>query len=209
MNDIPLPAFNIDSLEGAVLHMLQICDNLSDTALNDFVVLYAGHRGKRLKSNYASSKLLPRLVREGKVYRVGTHLYSLNPMVRGTKDEQDAFWVYLEYLDSINVIGDTLKGPVPAQISFIKDNKIYHIVKVEGAAEKEMAFLCQLEIEQMQRTRSDKYPPNERYIIVFDSEEFANNCRYQLKSPVLFGVIKYEEGKYRPTLRFFYPPKAS
>lgn len=210
-NGIHQPAFNIENLEGAVLYMLQVCDNLSDVALNDFVQLYAGYRGKRLKGNYATAKLLPRLIREGKVFRIGSHLYSLNPMVRGNRPAQDAFWVYLEYLNSIEVVGDTLKGPYPAQISFVKDNKIYHIIRVSGAAEKEMPFLCQLEIEQQQRSRieKEKYPPNERYIIIFDSVELAEQCSYRLNSPVLFGTIHYDEGQYRPQLKFFYPDKAS
>lgn len=208
MTTIPLPVFNVDLLEGAVLHMLQVCDNLSDYAINDFCVTYAKCRGKHnMKSNYASTKLLPRLMKEGKVYRTGTHYYSLNPMVRSNRYAQDAFWIFLEFFDSVDIVMNSLKGPHPAQISYVKDKKIYHIIRVEGDGRKEMAFVSQLEIEQMQRMRKhkDKYPVEERYIFVFDTIEDANNCCIRLQSVTLHCVIEYEEGKFKPMLKFFYP----
>ncbi len=203
------PIFNTATLEGAVLHILQTCDNLSDVALDAFCREYAACRGKRLKSNYASTKLLPRLKAQRKVFQTGTHNWSLNPQVRGNWKARDAFWVFIEYLNSVNVLGDTMKGPFPAQISFVKDGKIYHIVRLEEDGQKEMAFLCQLEIEQMQRMKKGREGElSERFILIFSSEEEADNCPYQLKSPSLPVVIRYEEGQHRPRLKVLTTTKA-
>ncbi len=202
------PSYNIDILEGAVMHAMTICGGAaSDVALNHFVQRYSAARGKRLKANYTNTKLLPRLLADRKIFRVGQHMYSLNPMfVSGNKQAYDAFWVYLEFMQSLDVVASTMAGFSPAQISFVRNNAIYHIVRVEGNGQNELMRLMRHEIDMKQRMKDEKYKPKEKVILVFDSTEQALACQYKLINiETMYCIIQYPEGEYVPKLRFCRP----
>lgn len=209
MVNISQAGFNVDKLEGAVMHLIQICGCLSDASISAFAVRYALGKGKKLHSNYAPTKLLPRMVSQRKIYKVGATSYSINPIVRSNPKAQDAFWVCLESLSEIE-IDSAMRGPFPAQISYIKNNAIYHIIRVEKEGHTEMALSTQLEIETMQRRRrnqSSGKPVEEKFIFVFTSMQYALDSQFQLKSPCLFAVIEYQAGAVLPRITYHDPTK--
>lgn len=200
------PSFNIDKLEGAVEHMLMVCGALSDAALNDFAHRYAYQRGKKLPADYAKTKLLPRMKRGRKIYQTTYNLFSLNPMLKANKKGLDAFWVFLEYMEDVD-IQSVMQGPYPSQISYIKNNRIYHIVPCSQEGAAEMGAAAMLEIELMQRTRrsSKKHAVEERFIFVFTSEEYMKKAAFKLNAPSLFCVIEYPDRTGIPKLSFVNP----
>ena len=68
-------SFNIETLEGAIRHMLQVCGCLSVESLDRFAENFAYERGKKLKENYAAKTVLPRMVRNRKIYSLVGNKY--------------------------------------------------------------------------------------------------------------------------------------
>ena len=201
------PCYNIDILEGAVMHAMTFNGGaITDAALERFVLLYSAARGKRLKANYTKTKLLPRLIAEKKLFRLGANLYTVNPVWSGNRQAYDAFWVYLEFLSSVDVVASTMVGWPPAQISFLRNNAIYHIVCAEGNGQNELLKLMAHEMEMQQRMKKERYKPKEKVIIVFDSVESAYACNYSLLNmETMYCIISYPDGEVVPKLRFCRP----
>lgn len=203
--------FNVDKLEGAVMHMVQCCGCLSDAALDEYAVKYALIRGKELSPTYASDRLLPRLVRSYKIYRTGEHFYSIHPLIYFKRDKEDAFWVYMENMENVDP-KSTICGPAPAQLTYIKNGAIYHIIRAHGDGIDEQGLAVQLEIAVEQRLRKERRKQTaepigtgEKFIFIFASHEFADQARFKMKSPCLFCVITYDNERLRPSLDFFVP----
>lgn len=203
MSIISQPGFNVDNLEGAILHMVQTCGCLTDASLNEYAVKFAFARGKKLAPDYASGKLLPRLIKQRKIWRTGEHFYSINPLVKFSRDSQDAFWVYLESMEDIEP-NLTMSGPFPAQISYIKNGCVYHIVRATKSGDSELAYAVQLEIatEQRRRKHGNDDGKANKFIFIFSSQELADAAKYTLKSQCLFCVITYPTGELIPELEF-------
>ena len=96
------PKWNVDKLEGAVLHCLQVCGPLSGAAINAFCQRYAYERNKKLPEDYGTRSLLPRMLRARKVFRISEKLYALNPLLpfdANARLRLDAFWTFLENME--------------------------------------------------------------------------------------------------------------
>lgn len=204
------PTSNIDILEGAVMHAMTLCGGCtSDAAIQRFAVKYSAVRGKKLRTNYAATKLIPRLMAERKIFRISnqSHMYTLNPVF--APDNQfcyDAFWVYLEFVTSLDVVASTMAGYPPAQISFIRNNAIYHVVRVEGNGYNELLKLMRHEMDMKARMKNEKYAPKEKAILVFDSIESARACQYKLINiDTMYCIISYAPGELTPCLQFCRP----
>lgn len=203
--------FNVDKLEGAVMHMVQCCGCLSDTALDEYAVKYALIRGKELDHTYASTRLLPRLVRSYKIFRTGEHFYSIHPLIFFKREREDAFWVYMENMENVDP-KSTICGPSPAQLTYMKNGAIYHIIRAHGDGVAEQGLAVQLEIEVEQRLRKNRMKQaseaggsGEKFIFIFASRELAEQAQFKMKSPCLFCVITYDKERLRPSLDFFVP----
>lgn len=199
------PTFNIDKLEGDVQHFLMICEAFSDDALDAFVQKYAYSKGKKLPANYASTVLLPCMKLERKVYQTTQHLYTLNPLSYLNEKGLDAFWVFLYTMDDVKM-ENVMKGPYPAQISYIKDDRIYHIVACKGDGATELAMAAQLEIETDRcRRRHPNERVDERFFFVFSNKENMEKAQFLPKSPSLFVTVEYPDGSRTPQLNFINP----
>lgn len=206
ISNFPGPAFNPDKLEGAIQHMLMICGSLSDAALDVFSVKYALERGKKLPENYASKILIPKMKRAGRIWQTSKHLYSINPVLRHNQKGLDAFWVFLENMADVD-LATVMSGPqYPCQLSYIKNKKIYHIVRCEKEGSIELGMAVQLEMAMEARKKNGESSiDTERYFFIFSSEEYMNAAPYTIKTPSLFGVINYKQGSIYPTLSFANP----
>lgn len=196
------------------MHAMTLCGGCtSDAAIQRFAVKYSATRGKKLRVNYTTTKLIPRLMAERKIFRIPSqpHMYTLNPVfVPDNQFSYDAFWVYLEFITSLDVVASTMAGYPPAQISFIRNNAIYHVVRVDGNGYNELLKLMRHEMDMKARMKNEKYAPKEKAILVFDSEENARACQYKLINiDTMYCIIAYDAGELTPRLKFCRPDEIS
>ena len=205
MMTIHQPSFNVDQLEGAVRHMIMVCGALSDVSLNDFCRRFGQQRGKKLPGDYASAHLLPRLRMQRRLYQTTHRHYSLNPSLKTEKKGQDAFWVFLENMDGVSV-ESVMNGPYPSRVSYIKNNRIYHIVVCSGTGDIEIGLAYQQEQQaKIMAKKHGRRAPEERYIFVFNSREDMLDAPFNLESKSLFCVIRYPDASGVPHLQFSDP----
>ena len=99
-----------------------------------------------------------------------------------------------------------MAGYPPAQISFIRNNAIYHVVRVEGNGYNELLKLMRHEMDMKARMKNEKYAPKEKAILVFDSIESARACQYKLINiDTMYCIISYAPGELTPCLKFCRP----
>ena len=199
--------YNVDLLEGAILHVLQICGCLSAESLDRFALIYAYKRGKRLKPDYASKTLLPRLRLENKIWQVeGYKFYTVSPIVKPNRQMQDAFWVFLEFMEDtdLQTVGT---GPSPAQVSFFRQGRSYHIIAVKGDGVIEFQNAVNYEMNMETYQKKGGQFPEQRYIIVFTSMDNLSKSHFHLKSKMMFCTVSYPGGEPIPSLHFVDPSK--
>lgn len=202
------PTFNTEILEGAVEQMLSVCGVLSDAALNDFCCRFAKQKEKTLPRKYATTYLLPRMVRYRKIYQTADRLFSINPALASNTKGLNAFWVFLEVMENVD-IRNVIPGPYPAQMSYIsntQNNRIYHIVHCEGDGSLELGAAALMEMDVMRRTKKHNTGTEERFIFIFTSEENMRRAPLNLESPCYFCVIKYpNQANGIPDIKFCDP----
>jgi len=196
-----LPSSNVDTLEGALMHMLTVCGPLSDAAINVFAQEFAATRGKRISPTYGTDSLIPRLARSRRIYRTAKHLYSTNPMLRQNQKGLDAFWVFLENMQDVD-LGSVYKPRELGQLTYVNNNIVYWICRCPGDGAREMALAAQHELLVQRRNRREpKLAIEERFIFVFSNKEAMRAAPFSLNSPTLLGTIEYR-GTLTPTLWF-------
>ena len=183
------PKWNVDKLEGAVLHCLQVCGPLSGAAINAFCQRYAYERNKKLPEDYGTRSLNPLL-----------------PFDANARLRLDAFWTFLENMEGVD-IASVIIGPPPAQISYIKNNRIYHIIccKDDGVFEMGMAANLELYMAHMLSSSKSVAQVEERNFIMFKSKELLEGAPYKLHTKSLYGVVEYAEGCETPSILFSVP----
>ena len=58
MNIIHQPCFNVDTMEGAVMHMLAVCDTPPAPAINAFVQKLAILRNRKVPEDYGMNSII-------------------------------------------------------------------------------------------------------------------------------------------------------
>lgn len=196
------PCFNIDIMEGAVQHMLQICGVLSEEAIVEFCKRFAYARKRELKEEYIRTTFLHRMLTERKIFQASLHSYTLNPLLKVNPKGQAAFWVFIENMTGVD-IKDVMSGPSPAQITYIKNNRIYQIVVCEGDGRAEQGKLLVLHESMKQHRKSQKEAEDStRYILVFSSKENMEASPFNMPAPTLNCIINYSDGARVPSLFF-------
>ena len=211
-------SYNVDVLEGALLHILQVCGCLSAVSLDRFARIYALQRGKALKQKAdVSHWLLPQMNRAKSIFQLDNgKYYAISPTVPFDRKMQDAFWVFLEHMKDapLQSVG---QGPIPAQISYHRNGNDYHIISVEENGERELKLALEFEmmIEHAKRSyneadskanHTNKYP-EDRFIVIFESEDYMRTVAYILKSRTMYGVLNYIDDTGRAQIRFYDPAK--
>lgn len=209
--------YNIDTLEGAIMHILQIFGCLSVESLDRFARIYAAKRGKTLKSNTDISKwLLPQMRKSKKIFQLGgERYYTISPQIKPSRSTQDAFWVFLEYAEEVELqtVG---QGPDPAQVTFFRNGRDYHIIAVKDNGERELrkALIYEENMANMRRAYSakdgaahQKKYPEERFIVLFRTDEDMLGAAYNLHGRTMYCVVSYPEGKNQPEIRCYEPEK--
>lgn len=191
------PSFNVDTLEGAILHLLSVCHTIPDIAIACFAEQYAARKGKRLPASYTYDVLLPRLKKEHKIYNPAAHIYSLSPIIYYNENGITSFWVFLHLMKDVD-IGNVFCGTPPAQLSYIKNNTVYHIVCCKSDGTEEMLY----EVGAEKHAKMQK-----KYFFVFKSEEDINQAKLMINAPALFVLVK-EGAPGTPATVKFYDPKS-
>lgn len=140
------------------------------------------------------------------IYQTTPTMFSINPLLPANAKALNAFWVFLEFMEGVD-IQTVMNGPYPAQITYLKNNRIYHIVSCSESGNMELSAAAMLEIEKNQRARKGRTSDvEERFIFVFSSEENMRKAALTLKSNCMFCVIKYpDKSTGIPEMGFFNP----
>ena len=65
MNIIRQPSSDVDTLEGALCHMLQVCDTLPAAAINVFAQKFAILHGQKVSDNFGTNVIMRNLRQQG------------------------------------------------------------------------------------------------------------------------------------------------
>lgn len=188
--------YNIGQLEEAILFILQICGGcLSTKSLDRFARIYAFQRNKTLKEKQSVSRwLLPKMRGKGELWQIGKYrYYTINPIAKPEQSMQNAFWVFLEFMKDVDLqtVGS---GPRPAQISFFRNGRSYHIIAVKGDGSIELMQAAQYERAMKDSRKQGKHNyPEERYIVLFTSEENMRKASVRLEGKTMYGVVQYPD----------------
>ena len=192
MEIIRLPSSDVDTLEGAIRHMLSVCNTLPGAAINAFTQKFGKMHGHNLPNDFGTNIVMRQLIRGGWAFRTSEHLYSLNPLLRSNQKGIDAFWVFMEHMQDVDLA--TVYKPQFGELCYIKNNRIYSIIRCKGNGEKELAMAAQRELvreRHMRRYPKDKLP-DERFFFIFSSKTAMANAPFFLKTPSLYCCIKYD-----------------
>ena len=207
MEIVHRPSSNIDTLEGAVMNMFMIFGALSGDSMNDFVRRYAYEKKHKLPEDYATRVLLPRMTRNRTLYRTAQNLFSINPLLQLNQQNLNAFWVFMELMADVD-LQTVLHGPYPAQVSYVKNNRIYHIVSCINEGGVELGTANMLEINAAQKAQQHNITTSieERFVFIFSSVENMKRAPFTLKAQSIFCVINYPNGPTgSPEINFFKP----
>ena len=139
----------------------------------------------------------------GVIYESSPHNYT----IAGKKEDKskhslDCLWVFLQHMDGANLLS-LMKGPRPSSITYIKGNRIYHIVRCNDSGIAELGMAAQAEIDMNSRRRGGKADyVEERFFFIFDSQDAIDRAPFRLESKTLFVLISYEEGTRIPTFNY-------
>lgn len=189
--------FDIDTMEGALLHVIAICGGITAAAANDFCVKYGANRGKKIPEHYAENTLLKRLRENGRIYKTKQNIYTLNPITKVKRETLDCFWVFLEHMEGVDLISLSGGGSSAFKLSYMKNNRYYHIIACNGAGEREMAIAANHENEWQNRARPKGTPDIElRYFFVFPTKEAMAKPHILMRSPTMYCTVTYSNSAY-------------
>ena len=204
MNIIRQPSSDVDTLEGALCHMLQVCDTLPAAAINVFAQKFAILHGQKVSDNFGTNVIMRNLRQQGFVYQTTQHLYSNNPIMRINQKGIDAFWVFMEHMQGVD-LQTVYKPAEQGSLAYTKNGKHYVIIRCKGNGAVELGTACQQEVKvNRYNKRHPEFKREDRYFFIFYNKEDIMNAPYLLKSPTLFCTIKYNK-QWVPELRFVNP----
>lgn len=119
---------------------------------------------------------------------------------------QNAFRAFLEFMDETELQTVSAGSPL-AQISFFRSGCSYHIIAVKGDGHSELTRAAQYEMtvqqclakEAAEARRKGKKSiayPEDRYIILFTSEENARNYVVRLDGMTRYEIVHYGRNTY-------------
>lgn len=181
-----------------VYHAFATCTTLSSSALAWLSRIVKSKGGYPIPKEYITKHIVPELIERKIIYESSPKVYTVYGK-KESKDmhELDAFWVFLQHIDGV-VPQSFMRGPRPASITYVKNNRIYHIVRCNGDGIAELGMAVQLEIEMNQHKRTNvEGSVEERFIFIFDEEIYARNAPLKLNSLTLFAVVDYDGAEKR------------
>lgn len=202
MNIIHQPCFNVDTMEGAVMHMLAVCDTLPAPAINAFVQKLAILRNRKVPEDYGMNSIIRQLKMKGYVYETGSRVFSLDPNANTNQRGIDAFWIFMEHMQGVD-LQDVYKPSGFGNIAYTKNDFNYTIVRCRGDGVAELKVVCQKEmIFSQQKRKNPELINRDKYFFVFRSMEQAMNVPL-LPNPnsSLFCTVKYDK-QWVPEIRF-------
>lgn len=185
-----------------VVNLFSVCTTLSIDAIKALAKRIRKDKIFVLPKNYIRGQLLPALLNAGIVYESSPRFYTIVGRVEAKKKHGlDAFWVFLNHIDGAELLS-IMSGPRPASMTFIRKNRIYHIIRCTDNGAIELGLASQLEIQTNQRRNPNASPVvDERYFIIFDDMAAIKNAPFRLSAPTMFVMLDYSNGK-APKLKY-------
>ena len=115
---------------------------------------------------------------------------------------QDAFWVFLEFVEGMDM-ESVIDGPDPAQVSFQRNNALYHIVRCDSDGSLDYGPIKSLvaEMREYQNPYAAEQIPD-RVILVYSSRDLMLRSPIVLDVPTLKAVVEYPNGGNIASLYF-------
>ena len=115
---------------------------------------------------------------------------------------QDAFWVFLEFVEGMDM-ESVIDGPEPAQVSFQRNNALYHIVRCDSDGSLDYGQIKSLvaEMHEYQNPYAAEQIPD-RFILVYSSRDLMLRSPIVLDVPTLKAVVEYPNGGNIASLYF-------
>lgn len=194
-------------IEQAVEKFLMICGALSPVVLDEFVSHIAYRSGKALSLNLFTNCIVETMVANRLLHRLGDGRYTLNTGDKYDWKGEDALWVFMEHMDGVD-LSNVMKGPFPAQMTYFKNGRIYHIIRCDKEGSLELGLAREIEKETENRRRLDNGPVlvEERYFFVFSSADYLKAAPKVTVSPSV-NVLLQIESRSKPPLIKFQTPK--
>lgn len=115
---------------------------------------------------------------------------------------QDAFWIFLEFVEGMDM-ESVIDGPDPAQVSFQRNNALYHIVRCDSDGSLDYGPIKSLvaEMREYQNPYAAEQIPD-RFILVYSSRDLMLRSPIVLDVPTLKAVVEYPNGGNIASLYF-------
>lgn len=190
-----------DELTYEVLKMLQVFGPLSIPSLYKRCFQICKKNELAISMEYFREFLLPEMEKR-------RYITIKKETVTGYVDRgkhrfmQDAFWVFLEFVEGMDM-ESVIDGPEPAQVSFQRNNALYHIVRCDSDGSLDYGPIKALaaEMREYQNPYAAEQIPD-RFILVYSSRDLMLKSPIVLDVPTLKAVVEYPSGGNIASLYF-------
>ena len=186
-----------DELTYEVLRMLQVFGPLSIPSLYKRCSQICKQNELMISEEYFREFLLSEMEKR-------RYITIKKEIVTGYVDrgKQDAFWVFLEFVEGMDM-ESVIDGPAPAQVSFQRNNALYHIVRCDSDGSLDYGPIKSLvaEMREYQNPYAAEQIPD-RFILVYSSRDLMLRSPIVLDVPTLKAVVEYPNGGNIASLYF-------
>lgn len=190
-------------IEQAVEKIVMICGALSAVVLDEFVSHIAYHTGKAVPQNLFSNYIANDMLAHRTLHRIADGRYTLNPGDKYDWKGEDALWVFMEHMEGVN-LSDVMKGPYPAQMTYFKNERIYHIIRCEKEGGMELGMAREIEKETENRRSGDAESTviEERFFFIFSDPSYLNAAPKVTMSPSVNVLVQIANRREPPLIKF-------
>ena len=194
---------HLDEISQLVAHMLMTFGPLSYVSLEDFTYRLCEREGWPCPDNLFRDKVLPHILKSRLASEMkGEKLANRIPTSKGQYG-QDAFWLFLEHCSDAD-FETVMEGPYPAQVTYMRNGNIYHIIRCKGCGGTEIGLVAENELAFTRMKRG--YPsrsPSEKFLLLFSNMDDLMASANIIHGPTIKGTISYNNSCEPP--RFFFP----
>lgn len=190
-------------LATAIEQIVGVFGPLPRHALDTFAAKYGSFYGHTFPPEFASQEVVPALVKQQRIYSLPGNKVSWHPGKKPGADDRKnelAYWVFLEHMNA-SALTSLMRGPAPAVATYFKCGNLYHIIVCSGAGETELGLGAHLSEQTDQRRLGDSRSIQEKFLVVFTSNQYLDQAETQRISNALFAVVTLDSNG-SPSIKF-------
>lgn len=194
---------HLDEISQQIARMLMIFGPLSYVSLDNFTRRLCERRNWPCPDNLFMDRVRPHILKSRLASEMrGSKLANRAPTSKGSYG-QDAFWLFLEHCAEAD-LETVMEGPYPAQVTYMRNGNIYHILRCKGNGGIEIGLIAENEqtFVRMKKGNPEKSPV-EKFLLLFSDMEDLLASANLICGPVIKGTITYESQSDPPS--FFFP----